>query len=115
VAVLIAPRSAAVPSSATGTSAARQRDQHIEIIHAQGRMAWQKATGYVRRSHADTTMVRYKPIIGSSRRARTLPAQKAETKIACSVLNRMAAPAHTDVAVRRLTPPLVSSKCPLSE
>jgi len=34
-------------------------------------------------------MFRYKAIIGSSLRARTLPAQKTETKVGCSVLNRM--------------------------
>ncbi len=35
-------------------------------------------------------MFRYKVMIGSSLRARTLPAQKTETKVGCSVLNRMA-------------------------
>jgi len=34
-------------------------------------------------------MFRYKAIIGSSLRTRILPAQKSETKVACSVLNRM--------------------------
>lgn len=34
-------------------------------------------------------MLRFKAIIGSSRRARTLPAQTTEAKTACSVLNRM--------------------------
>jgi len=31
----------------------------------------------------------YKAILGSSLRAPTLPAQKTETKVGCSVLNRM--------------------------
>jgi len=58
-------------------------------------MAWQKTTGYGRRSRAETAMFRYKALIGSSLRARTLPAQKmpaqkTETKVGCSVLNRMA-------------------------
>ncbi len=35
-------------------------------------------------------MFRYKALIGSSVRAQTLPAQKTETKVGCSVLNRMA-------------------------
>ncbi len=59
------------------------------MIRDKGRMAWQKAAGYGRRSHAETAMFRYKAIIGSSLRARTLPAQKTETKVACSMLNRM--------------------------
>ena len=88
VAVTIPPRSTAVPSPAAGTTPS-QRDQHIQMIRDKGRMEWQKAVGYGRRSHAETTMFRYKAIIGSSLRARTLPAQKTEAKVACSVLNRM--------------------------
>ena len=34
-------------------------------------------------------MFRFKAIIGGTLRARTLPAQKTEAKVACSVLNRM--------------------------
>ena len=34
-------------------------------------------------------MFRFKAIIGSGLRAQTLPAQKTEAKVACSVLNRM--------------------------
>ena len=88
VAVVIPPRSTAVPSPAAGT-APSQRDQHIQMIGDKGRMGWQKAVGYGRRSHAETAMFRYKANIGSSLRARTLPAQRTEAKVACSVLNRM--------------------------
>ena len=35
-------------------------------------------------------MFRYKTIIGRGLRARTLPGQKTEARVACSVLNRMA-------------------------
>ena len=59
------------------------------MIRAKERLGWQKAVGYGRRSHAETSMFRYKAIIGSSLRARTLPAQRTEAKVACSVLNRM--------------------------
>jgi len=89
VAVIIPPRSTAVPCAAAGTTPS-QRDQHIQMIGDKGRLGWQKAVGYGRRSHAETAMFRYKAIIGSSLRARTLPAQKTETKAACMVLNRMA-------------------------
>ncbi len=88
VAVVIPPRSTAVPGPHAGTTPS-QRDQHIQMIQTQGRMAWQKTVGYGRRSHAETAMFRYKAIIGGSLRARTLPAQKTETKVACAVLNRM--------------------------
>ena len=49
VAVVIPPRSTAVPSPAAGT-ALGQRDRHIRMIQAKGRMGWQKAMGYGRRS-----------------------------------------------------------------
>ena len=88
VAVVIPPRSTAVPSPAAGT-APSQRDQHIQMIQAKGRLGWQKAVGYGRRSHAETAMFRYKAVISSSLRARTLPAQRTEAKVACAVLNRM--------------------------
>ena len=88
VAVVIPPRSTAVPSPDAGTTPS-QRDQHIQMIQDKGRLGWQKAVGYGRRSHAETAMFRFKAIIGSSLRARTLLAQKTEAKVACSVLNRM--------------------------
>ncbi len=89
VAVVIPPRSTAVPSTTAGTTPS-QRDGHIQMIRNKGRMAWQKTTGYGRRSHAETAMFRYKALIGSRLGARTLPAQRTETKVGCSVLNRMA-------------------------
>jgi len=88
VAVVIPPRSTAVPSPAAST-ASGQRDQHIWMVGDKGRMGWQKAVGYGWRSHAETAMFRFKAIIGSNLRARTLPAQRTKAKIACSVLNRM--------------------------
>ncbi len=89
VAVVIPPRSTAVPGPNAGTRPS-QRDQHIHMIQAKERLGWHKAVGYGKRSHAQTAMFRYKAIIGSGLRARTLPAQNTETKVACSVLNRMA-------------------------
>jgi hypothetical protein len=52
-------------------------------------MAWQRATGYGRRSLAETAVGRYKAIIGSKLRARILPAQQGEAATAAEVLNRM--------------------------
>ena len=59
------------------------------MIQDKGRMGWQKAVGYGRRSLGETAVFRYKTIIGRGLRARTLPAQKTEPRAACSVLNRM--------------------------
>ncbi|RYJ02500.1 MAG: IS5 family transposase [Acetobacteraceae bacterium] len=87
-AVIIPPRASAVPS--TGNAEARsQRDRHIRLIAEKGRMAWQKATGYGRRSLAETAVGRYKAIIGSKLRARLLPAQQGEAAMAAQVLIRM--------------------------
>ena len=61
-----------------------QRDGHIALIEAKGRLEWQKATGYGRRSHVETTMGRYKRIIGPQLRA-----QQTEAAIGVAVLNRM--------------------------
>jgi hypothetical protein len=88
VAVIISPRATAMLSTTAGT-APTQRDRHIQMIRDKGRMGWQKTVGYGRRSLAETAMFRYKTIIGRGLRARTLPAQKTEARVACSVLNRM--------------------------
>jgi hypothetical protein len=52
-------------------------------------MAWQKATGYGRRSLIETAIGRYKSIIGSRLRARTFAAQQGEIAIGVEALNRM--------------------------
>ena len=88
VAVIIPPRSTAVPSPAAGSTPS-QRDQHIQTIRNKGRLGWQTAVGYGRRALGETAMFRYKVIIGRGLRARTLPAQKTEARLGCSVLNRM--------------------------
>jgi hypothetical protein len=86
--VVIPPRSSAVAST-EDAGAQSQRDRHIQLIAEKGRMAWQRATGYGRRSHAETAVGRYKAIIGPRLRARSLPAQQGEAAIAVEVLNRM--------------------------
>jgi Transposase DDE domain len=87
-AVIIPPRATAVASPTADTTPS-QRDQHIRTIQDRGRMGWQRLVGYGRRSLGETAMFRYKTIIGRGLRARTLPAQKTEARVACSVLNRM--------------------------
>ena len=86
--VIIPPRTSAVPST-ENTEAPSQRIRHIRLIAEKGRMAWQRATGYGRRSLAETAVGRYKAIIGPKLRARLLPAQQGEAAMAAEVLNRM--------------------------
>jgi hypothetical protein len=87
-AVMIPPRVTAVRSAVAGTPPS-PRDQHIQRIQEKGRRGWEKAVGDGKRSLVETTMFRYKTLIGPRLRARTLPTQKVEARIACSVLNRM--------------------------
>jgi hypothetical protein len=43
--VIVPPRASAVPSQ-TAESEPTQRDRHLQLIAEQGRMAWQRASGY---------------------------------------------------------------------
>src|SRR3954469_16548953 len=84
--VVIPPRSTAVLSGEQGPLA--QRDRHLEMITERGRLAWQKATDYGKRSLVETTMGRYKALIGPRLRARGFAAQQTEVAIGVAVLNQ---------------------------
>jgi transposase len=87
-AVVVPPRSTVVLSASAETDPT-QRDHHIQVIAEQGRMGWQRTSGYNARAGAEGTMSRYKRIIGDTLRSHTRPAQEVETRIAVTVLNRM--------------------------
>jgi transposase len=87
-AVIIPPRSTAVPSDMAET-APTQRDRHLPIIQERGRLGWQKAVNYGRRSLGEVAMMRYKTMVGRRLRTRTLPTQKAEAAAACKIINVM--------------------------
>ncbi|MFA5924685.1 MAG: hypothetical protein WC856_25930 [Methylococcaceae bacterium] len=70
--VVVPPHKNAVCSDACDT----QRDQHIQTIAQQGRIAWQQKTGYNLRSHVELAMQRYKRIFGNTLKVRALPQQK---------------------------------------
>ena len=86
--VVIPPRASAVPST-DDLDTQTPRDRHIRLMAEKGRMGWQRATGYGKRNHVETTIGRYKHLIGPRLRARALPAQQGEAAIAVAVLNRM--------------------------
>src|SRR5919107_4386082 len=69
-AIIVPPRSTAVPS-ATAETAPTQRDRHLQLIAEHGRMGWQKASGYNRRALAEATIGRFKRVIGDALRSRT--------------------------------------------
>jgi hypothetical protein len=96
--VVIPPRSTAVPGGEPGPPT--QRDRHLAMIADQGRLAWQTATDYGQRSLVETTMGRYKLLIGPRMRARGFAAQQTDAAIGVVVLNRMLAAGRPD-SVRR--------------
>ncbi len=86
--VVIPPRADAMPST-TDPDQQTPRDRHIRLMAERGRIGWQRATGYGKRNQAETTMGRYKHLIGPKLRARSRPAQLGEVALAVQVLNCM--------------------------
>jgi hypothetical protein len=84
--VIIPPRSTAVPSD-TAETAHTPRDRHLQLIQERGRLGWQRAVNYGRRSLGEVAMMRYKTVIGRCFQALTLPTQKTEAAASCKVIN----------------------------
>jgi len=84
-----------IPSRATAQPSAQfekdptTRDTHLLMIESLGRLGWQEACGYGTRALVETTMGRYKAIIGARLRARDWRGQCTEAGVAVAVLNRM--------------------------
>ncbi|CCV09554.1 transposase (fragment) [Mesorhizobium metallidurans STM 2683] len=88
--VVIPPRANAIER--TDAEPPSQRDRHIAAINTDGRMKWQAATSYGKRSLVETAIGRYKSIITGRRlRARSFRTQQTEVAFGCAVLNRMMA------------------------
>jgi len=68
-----------------------KRDHNILFAEKYGKYRWQNYLDYNYRSLVETTMFRYKKIIGESLFSRKFSTQKVESKIACHVLNKMKA------------------------
>ena len=85
--VVIPPRTSSIVNPDANTQT--MRDRHVRYIAEKGRLAWQKANGYGRRSLVETTIGRYKHIIGPKLRARSTAGQKGEVAIAIHAINRM--------------------------
>ena len=87
-AVIVPPRSTAVPSEMAAT-APTQRDRHLQCIAENGRMAWQKASGYNSRAKVEAAIGRWKQVIGDGLRSRIDECRVTEVEVAVSALNRM--------------------------
>ena len=87
-AVIVPPRSSAVPSDMAGT-APTQRDRHLQLITERGRTSWQKVSGYNWRALVEADISRFKRVIGDGLRSRTDSRRAVEVAIAVGALNRM--------------------------
>jgi hypothetical protein len=87
-AVIVPPRSTAVPSKAA-ENAPTQRDRHLQSITERGRAAWQKASGHTIRARIEATIGRFKQIIGDGLRCRTGQRRAAKVDVAVHALSRM--------------------------
>jgi hypothetical protein len=81
------PKNAALSADASRNPSIR--DRHIAEIKADGRMAWQKSSGYNQRSRIETQIGRWKAVIGHKLKARSFENQNTEAKIGVRILNRM--------------------------
>ncbi len=68
--MIIPPRATSVVSD-TAETAPSPRDRHIQMIAERGRLGWQRAVQYGRRSLVEVAMLKYKVLIGRSLRARS--------------------------------------------
>ncbi len=87
-AVIVPPRSSAVPSE-TAETTPTQCDVHLRHIAEHGRSAWQQASGYSRRARVETAIGRWKQVIGDGLRAHADQRRATEVAVAVHVLNRM--------------------------
>ena len=87
-AVIVPPRSGAVPSQ-TAETAPTPRDRYLQLIAETGRMGWQKASGYNKRARAEVSIGRFKRVIGDGLRSRTDQRRASEMGVAVHALNRL--------------------------
>ena len=87
-AVVVPPRSTAVPSANAETNPT-QRDRHLQHIAEHGRMAWQKSSRYNVRALVEAFFSRWKRVLGDTLRFRTEDRRNTEIAITVRILNRM--------------------------
>src|SRR3954466_3020480 len=80
-AVIVPPRSNAVPSE-TAETAPTPRDDRLQAIAEHGRMSWQKASGYNWRALVEADIGRWKRVISHALRSQTGNRQATEFPLA---------------------------------
>jgi hypothetical protein len=69
---------------------ATARDKALRYIREHGRKKWKRVHGYHKRSIAETTMFRFKTILGDKLQSRSIENQRVEAILSCKILNKMA-------------------------
>lgn len=85
---IVPPCKGAVPGP-TATISPTQRDLHILAVDEDGRMKWQKATGYNKRSKVEAAISHDKRVIGDTLRSRHDVRRPTEAAIAVRSLNQV--------------------------
>ncbi len=96
IAIVLPPRASSTVPVELGMNASR-RDVHVHTVAALGRLGWQEVAGYGRRALVETTMGRYKALIGPRLRARNDAGRRTEAAVGAVVLNRMLAAGRPNV------------------
>ncbi len=87
---IIPPRkNARIKQHGNSSKRAKPRDRAIRYIRKHGKKKWKKVHQYHKRSLAETTMFRYKTILGDKLQSRTYDRQCVEALISCKILNKM--------------------------
>ena len=87
---VIPPRkNAKIWNHGNGRGPAHPRDENLRFIRRYGRKAWKRQHRYHRRSIAETTVGRFKSILGGTLKSRNFHNQVTELRVKCAVLNRM--------------------------
>src|SRR3989338_253104 len=87
--VVIPPREAVIWQHGNRAGPAHPRDGNLRTIRRLGRAGWKVASGYHHRSLAETTMFRYKTILGERALSREGSRLRTEVKLGFLILNRM--------------------------
>ena len=82
-------RSARIWQHANSKQERLSRDENVRAIRKHGRKTWKQTSGDHRRSLAETTMSRFKRILGPTITTRTFASQTTEIKVRCKILNTM--------------------------
>lgn len=91
---IVPPPRGAAYKGMRGAEWEQERDVAIAAIHGfggddEGRRLWKICSGYHERSLVETTMLRFKKMLGDKLKARDFGAQKTEAICKCLVINKM--------------------------